>query len=221
MAGTTKTTTTGRGGERKRAEHLGPARRRPQILDGALRLFLENGYDGTSMDAVAEAAGVTKPVIYDAFGSKDALFRALLEHEEGRMMGEIGAGFASVDLNDPENTLSEGFTAFLRAVTDSPDVYRLIFFQEGGGNAAVAQRIQAGREAQVQALAALSRSWLAQRRPSLGDEELDRNALFLGQALVGLAEAGARSVLSPTSPWSPEEAGAALGRMAATAAAAF
>lgn len=206
---------------RKRAEHLGPARRRPQILDSALDLFLAGGYDGTSMEAVAKAAGVTKPVVYDAFGSKDALFRALLEREESRIMGEIGDGFANVDLNDPERTLTEGYTAFLRAVAASPQVYRLIFFQEGGANAAVSRRIQAGREAQVRALATLSRSWLDQHSPAArGDRDLDRLARFLGQSLVGLAEAGARSVLSEAEPWDPEEAGSTLGRIAARAIAA-
>ncbi|MFN2612868.1 MAG: TetR/AcrR family transcriptional regulator, partial [Solirubrobacterales bacterium] len=74
---------------RKRAEHLGPARRRPEILDGALQLFLEHGYEGTSMQAVADRSGVTKPVIYTAFESKDTLFRALLEREEQRIMSDI------------------------------------------------------------------------------------------------------------------------------------
>lgn len=206
---------------RKRAEHLGPARRRPQILDSALDLFLAGGYDGTSMEAVAAAAGVSKPVVYDAFGSKDALFRALLEREEGRIMSDIGGGFANVDLNDPEKTLTEGYTAFLRAVADSPLVYRLIFLQEGGGNAAVSRRIQAGREAQVRALAALSRGWLARRGSRVpGERDLDRLAEFLGRSLVGLAEAGARSVLDDEDPWEPEEAGRMLGRIAAQAAAA-
>jgi AcrR family transcriptional regulator len=202
---------------KKRAEHLGPARRRPQILDGALKLFLEHGYDGTSMQAVASAAGVTKPVIYAAFDSKDALFRALLEREEQRIMGDISGGFAGVDLEDPEKTLVGGFTAFLGAVAASPEVYRLVFLQEGGGNAAVAERIHAGREAQVQALASLARSWLERQEP--GREDLGRLSVLLGQVLVGLAEAGARLVLAEVDPWSPEDAGTILGNLAARSAA--
>jgi AcrR family transcriptional regulator len=201
---------------RQRAAHLGPERRRPQILDAALKLFLENGYDGTSMQAVASASGVTKPVIYAAFDSKDALFRALLEREEERIVGEISAGFEGVDLANPEQTLVEGFTAFLRGVASSPAVYRLIFLQEGGGNAAVSERIRAGRDAQVRALASLTRSWLAQRDGKRKD--LDRLSGLLGQVLVGLAEAGARSVLAEKDPWSPEDAGATLGRLAARSA---
>src|SRR5918994_4522452 len=61
---------------RKRAAHLGPERRRPEVLDAALELFLEHGYDGTSMQAIAGRAGVTKPVVYACFPGKDELFRA-------------------------------------------------------------------------------------------------------------------------------------------------
>ena len=115
------------------------------------------------MQAVANEAGVTKPVVYACFDSKDELFRALLRREEERILAEIQEAFKDADLSDPETTLSEGFTGFLRAVGDSPDVYRLIFMGEGGGNAAVADRIQRGRQAQVDALSALARSWLEPR----------------------------------------------------------
>src|SRR5919198_1584566 len=145
---------------RKRAAHLGPERRRPEVLDAALKLFLKSGYDGTSMQAVADQAGVTKPVVYTCFNSKDQLFRALLAREEERILAEIQGAFANADLSDPETTLIDGMTGFLRAVGDSPDVYRLIFLGEGGGNAAIADRIQRGREAQVRRLSELARQWL-------------------------------------------------------------
>src|SRR5690349_6408211 len=148
---------------RKRAAHLGPERRRPQVLDAALDLFLDHGYEGTSMDAVAQAAGVTKPVVYACFAGKDELFRALLRREEERILAELQAAFADADLDDPERTLVDGMTGFLRAVAASPDVYRLIFLGEGGGNAAVARRIQLGRQSQVDALSVLAGEWLAAR----------------------------------------------------------
>src|SRR5688572_23077292 len=98
---------------RKRAAHLGPERRRPQVLDAALDLFLERGYEGASMQAVADIAGVTKPVVYACFPSKEKLFRALLRREEDRILGEIQSAFGEADLTDPERTLTGGFTAFL------------------------------------------------------------------------------------------------------------
>ena len=74
---------------------------------------------------------------------------ALLAREETRILSEIQTAFEGTELSDPESTLIEGYTGFLRAVASSPDVYRLIFLGEGGGNAAVARRIQRGREAQI------------------------------------------------------------------------
>jgi AcrR family transcriptional regulator len=210
---------------RKRAAHLGPERRRPEVLDAALELFLESGYDGTSMQAVADQAGVTKPVVYACFPSKDKLFRALLAREEERILGEIQAAFENADLSDPESTLIEGFTGFLRAVNDSPDVYRLIFLGEGGGNAAVARRIQLGREEQIRQLSGLARSWLEVRAPQ-GDggrkqaAELEATAELLSYAIAGLAETGARLLLNQPRTWTPETLGRQLGRLAAAAQAA-
>ncbi|MGH3996263.1 MAG: helix-turn-helix domain-containing protein, partial [Pseudonocardiaceae bacterium] len=67
----------GRAG-RARAAHLGPERRRPLILDAALEVYVQQGYRGTSMQAVADAAGVTKPVVYECYPNKDELLLALL-----------------------------------------------------------------------------------------------------------------------------------------------
>jgi len=184
------------------------------VLDAALKLFLERGYDGTSMAAVAEAAGVTKPVIYACFAGKDELFRALLRREESRILAEIQSAFESSDLSDPEGTLIEGFTGFLRAVAASADVYRLIFLGEGGGNAAVARRIQLGRQAQVDALSLLSRAWLSETPKRSSQDDLDARARLLGNAIAGLAESGARLLLSGADGWTPETLGRELGRLA-------
>src|SRR3954470_9017317 len=181
---------------RKRAAHLGPERRRPEVLDAALKLFLRGGYDGTSMQAVADQAGVTKPVVYACFDSKDELFRSLLRREEQRILAEIQGAFEEGDLSDPETTLTEGFIGFLRAVGESPDVYRLVFMGEGGGNAAVADRIRRGRQAQVDALSRLARRWVKDRNGNASTSEIEKTARLMGNSITGLAESGARLLLS-------------------------
>jgi AcrR family transcriptional regulator len=201
---------------RKRAAHLGPERRRPQVLDAALGLFLEHGYEGTSMEAIARKAGVTKPVVYACFPSKDELFRGLLAREEERILAEIQGAFENADLSDPGPTLAEGMTGFLRAVAASPEVYRLIFLGEGGGNAAVARRIQRGREAQADALASLVRTWLA-KSDQLDDADLQRSAKLAGSVIAGIAESGARLLLSEEGGYTPETLGPQLGRVGAAA----
>jgi AcrR family transcriptional regulator len=197
---------------RQRAAHLGPERRRPLVLDAAFDLFLERGYEGTSMEAVAEAAGVTKPVVYACFSSKEDLFEALLRREEARLLEEIrGSLPADADVDDPEPLLVEGLTAFLRAVAASPDAYRIIFLGEGA-TTAVAHRIQLQRATQVEAVAALSRAWLERRDPSV---DIDAAARLFAGVVVGLAESGARAMLSDPDTWTPERLGRMLGRMAA------
>jgi len=48
------------------------------ILDAALKVFAGQGYTGTTMDAVAAEAGVTKPTLYSYFPSKESLFQAMM-----------------------------------------------------------------------------------------------------------------------------------------------
>lgn len=64
-----------RGGRPTREE---AARRDVRLLEVATRLFMEHGYDGASMDAVAEAAGVGKPTLYHRYKDKRDLFEAVL-----------------------------------------------------------------------------------------------------------------------------------------------
>jgi AcrR family transcriptional regulator len=55
------------------------AKKEQQILQGALVEFLENGYAGTSMDRIAQAAGVSKQTVYSHFKGKEDLFKALIK----------------------------------------------------------------------------------------------------------------------------------------------
>ena len=68
--------------------------RREQLLEVALEVFARAGYHGTSMNDVAEAAGVTKPVLYQHFESKRELYQALLDEVGARMLSAIGTATA-------------------------------------------------------------------------------------------------------------------------------
>lgn len=198
---------------RPRAAHLGPERRRPQILDVAFDLFVRDGYKATSMDDIARAAGVSKPVIYACFTSKAELFSALLDREERRMLEQFGAALAVADRRaDPETTLIAGFTAMLRAVIETPEAYRVVLLGGGGADAVIDMRVRRGREQEAAALVAVAREWLDGTMPPEG---IDAAAQFVGQTLLGIGEAGVRMLLTAPERWTPETLGHALGRLAA------
>src|SRR5690242_19984085 len=81
-----------------RAPYLGPARRREPVLDAALAIFTEGGFEAASMVAIAERAEVAKPVLYDCFpGGKEELWRSLLEREERRFLDHMGRSLRAVE----------------------------------------------------------------------------------------------------------------------------
>jgi AcrR family transcriptional regulator len=180
------------------------------ILDVAFRLFLEQGYRGTSMDAIARAAGVTKPVIYACFGSKAELFGALLDREEQRMFAQFGAALATgAGLEDLQAMLTAGFTAMLQAVSDTPETYRIALLGEGDANALIDARLRRGREQLVTQLTEAARNWLEGGIP---ERRLDRTAQFVGHTLAGIGDAGLRMMLATPDRWTPQTLGRALGR---------
>lgn len=76
------------------------ARTRTELLAAAATVFARNGYHGTSVDMVAEAAGYTKGAVYSNFESKEALFLALLEE---RVEDTIGSIQTVMDESAPED----------------------------------------------------------------------------------------------------------------------
>lgn len=199
---------------RPRAAYLGPERRRPLILDVALELFLERGYKGTSMEAVARAAGVTKPVVYACFTSKAELFGALLDREEQRMLAQFSTALAlGAESGDVRATLIAGFTSMLNAVKDTPRAYRIALLGEGDADAVIDARVRHGRNQQIAAIAEVARTWL---QGHVRADRLDAVAQFVGQTLIGIGEAGVRTMLAAPDDWSPEILGSALGELAAS-----
>ncbi len=67
---------------------------REQLIAVATRLFAARGYEGTSIDAVQQGAGVSRGSLYHHFASKDALFEAVLEALEARVGNEVVAAAA-------------------------------------------------------------------------------------------------------------------------------
>ncbi|MEV0793256.1 TetR/AcrR family transcriptional regulator [Kribbella sp. NPDC050459] len=186
--------------KRRRARHLGPERRRPMILDAALEVFNAKGYAGTTMQSVADAAGVTKPVVYDSFANRDELLLALLAREEQHLVISIVSALpADPTVGTPEEHVLEGLTAFLTAVQKNPQSWRIVFGAQYGAAPVVSERVRAARAFLVESL----RLTLLQSLPVVTDPEA--NLPVLAELLASMTEACARMLVIDGTTRSPAE----------------
>jgi TetR/AcrR family transcriptional regulator, regulator of autoinduction and epiphytic fitness len=102
------------------------SRKRDLILDGAVRVFIETGYDISSMDRIAEVAGVSKRTIYNHFPSKEDLFRAVvsdfvrqrderkpIEYSPDQPLADQLRRFAEAELFLIDDPIRRGLSKFL------------------------------------------------------------------------------------------------------------
>src|SRR5919107_354998 len=140
---------------------LAPEERRRLIVEAAGRLFGERGYDGTRLDGVAAAAGVTKPVLYRHFADKTALYLALLE----RHRADLGSFAGAIPAEGPlEVRLRAVLAVWLDYVQAHSYAWRMLFRDTGGG-----EEVRAFRgEVHAEARAAPAR--LEHRQPGGGEQ---------------------------------------------------
>jgi len=103
------------------------AARRLQILHAAKTVFAEHGFQAATMSAVARAAGLSYGAVYWYFGSKDALFHALMDLEDGELRAAITAAVAAAPRDDPERLLTSAVEATFRFFEGDRDAVQLIF----------------------------------------------------------------------------------------------
>lgn len=130
---------------RRYAARLTAEERRPQLLDAALAVIVEHGYAGATLGAIAERAGVTKPVIYSVFANREAFFAALLDREEARALAAIGAAMPELADGATPRVVAAGVEGLLRAIQADPQPWRLIFTESGATPDAVRSRVARDR----------------------------------------------------------------------------
>lgn len=121
--------------------------RREQLMDAALRVIVRDGYAGVSVDAIAKEAGVTRPVVYGAFGRLGDLLTALLDRQQVRAFGRLLQAMPDdVDVADPRALVSVGIERLATMIREDPDTWRPILQPPDGLPSVVIERIEADRE---------------------------------------------------------------------------
>lgn len=99
--------------------------RERQLLDAALRLFAERGFAGTSISDIAAAAAVTRPVIYDHFGSKEGVYLACLRRARAELDRELlSAGAVEAE---PLERIASTIDAYFAFVERHGDEWEVLF----------------------------------------------------------------------------------------------
>ncbi len=142
----------------------GPERRK-QLLWAARVAFAQSGFHETSMNDVAAVAGVTKPVVYQRFDSKRALYREVLDDIGERLQASVFQTAAQA--TTPREQVEAGFAAYIDFVQEDPDGFKLLFSgasREDAEWAEVAQQVERSIAESIAGLLAVQGMSLEHRR---------------------------------------------------------
>ena len=172
--------------------------RRAQLLQAAQEVFVSRGYHATSMDDIAERAGVSKPVLYQHFTSKLELYLALLDGRATELVDRIREAMDRSE--DNKERVDQAMRAYFDFVDAQGEAFRLVFESDQRNDPAVAERVLRMEGECVAALAEIER----------GEAETD----LLATGLVGAAEVAARKWIAAGRVVPKEEAVALMSTLA-------
>jgi AcrR family transcriptional regulator len=182
------------------APRLPPAERREQLIDAALSVIVQQGYSGVSIEAIARAAGVTRPVIYDHFPNLGRLLHALIEREERVSLAQLEEVVPEdPGERDPIEVLAGSVKRFLDAVVSRPATWRIILLPLEGTPALVREHVERNRARILERFEQLVR-WAVEQ----GNLPRDLDVELSARAIHDLGEQAGRMVLTDPERYSPE-----------------
>ena len=185
---------------RRYAPRMPPAQRREHLVDAALGVILQHGYGRVSIEAIARAAGVTRPVVYDHFPNLARLLHALVEREERYSLDQLEAVVPEDPGDrDPVEVLAGGVHRFLEAVAERPATWRLILLPLEGTPRIVREHVERNRARMLKRIERLVQ-WSIKR----GELPADLDVELAARAIRDLGEQAGRMVLTDPKRYTPE-----------------
>lgn len=175
------------------SRRLSADERRRQLLTVALGLFAARGYESTTMDDIADAAGVTKPLLYQHFASKRALYVELVDSVAEDLLDAIGSATSAAP--GPREQVEQGFGAFFDMVVTHETAFRLLYGRGRPAHAELGYALRRVEDAIAEAIDPLIAAGL--------DPDHRR---FLAYAVVGMAEGASRHWIESRARALPETA---------------
>jgi AcrR family transcriptional regulator len=123
--------------------------RREQLLDATKAIVVAQGFHAVSIEAVARAAGITRPIVYTHFSDLTGLLEALVARESLRALDQLTAALPA----DLAGDLLAALRGYLAAIRADPDTWRLVLMPQEGAPGVLHENIARGRAAIVARLA--------------------------------------------------------------------
>lgn len=168
-----------------------PIDRRRQILDVALTAFSSAGYHNTSMVDIAEALSMTKPVVYQYFDSKRALYLELLQDVADSLTKCVTNAIAHSD--SPRSRVQNGMHAYFTWVNENREAFSLLFESSERVDEEFADIVHEFEQNAAKAIA-----------PFIAADVSSEDQYTFAVGLVGMAETVSRQVLRSGRQFNPE-----------------
>ncbi|MGV0791803.1 TetR/AcrR family transcriptional regulator [Mycolicibacterium sp. XJ1819] len=169
---------------RKYAPRLPPEQRREQLLDAAMTVLAENQLHELSMEAVADAAGVGKPVLYTVFRTRAELVATLLSREHQRGVAQVRAAMPDdLTVLGPTGAYAATISAFLEGVLANPTRWRLILTLPDSAPREYRHDLRRARSAILEQAEQLAKAGIA-----LDPRLADLDPVLLGHTMLSFAE---------------------------------
>jgi AcrR family transcriptional regulator len=181
---------------------LGAGERKEQLLSAALETFGAKGFNATSMNDVAAAAGVTKPVLYQHFESKHQLYLELLSDIGASLITAIEE--ATQRAGGPREQVEESLRAFFHFFGDEPANFTVLFGEGVRSDEAFLDKLHMVEDAHTSLTADL-----------IEIESLSRDdRVVLANSISGMLEGAVRRWIQEGKPHSPDEIAALISELA-------
>jgi AcrR family transcriptional regulator len=156
--------------------------REEQLLEVAEKVFAMQGYQGTSIEEIAREAGVTRPVIYDHFGSKEGIYLACVRRARAEMQRLFDEAASSG--SDPRSQLWDGINAYFKFVERHGRAWDVLFGQGGAVTGPAGEELLRQRFVTVDRIAQLFKSFAARATTAVNEKAI----MAFAQAVSGSGE---------------------------------
>lgn len=178
-----------------------PTDRRRSILDVALVAFSTRGYHNTSMNEIADAMSMTKPVVYQYFDSKRALYLELLRFVGDDLVSTVTKAVAESE--DPHLQTEHGMIAYFQWVSTNREAFSLLFESSARVDEEFGDIVSEFEDAAARAIA-----------PFIAADVSEDDQVTFAVGLVGMAETVSRQVIRHGRSFEPEALGRAVAELA-------